>query len=184
MARYERIYKDWFFHRLPRGVSFADYEAGPGKKDRVLTGELVERMRRELPKTMSRVFDIKRVPRGAEALQLLDVLWTPEIADALMQRSDTDDENNEFKLTLSELAVFTGDVVLEELGGAWHYARMPNFFESVIRVSGFEMLVFQTVMKKGSDDFGHETLTSKCDAFRKMVASRRGTDGQDNVDAN
>ena len=27
MARYERIYKDWFFHRLPKGVTFADYEA-------------------------------------------------------------------------------------------------------------------------------------------------------------
>ena len=60
----------------------------------------------------------------------------------------------------------------------------PNFFESVIRVSGFEMLVFQTATKKGSVYFGHGTLTSKCDAFRKMVASRRGTDGQDNVDAN
>lgn len=177
MATYERIYKDWFFHRIPRGLTFQEFEASSGEEDREATGAVLQKMRIEIPRTFRRLFDIRKLPPGVDGIKAIDVLLTPKIAEGWMATSDPDDPNNEFKLTLSEFAVVLGDVVASELAGEWHFSRMPNYFESTIRVEGFEMSVFQTVMKKCSDDFGHETLDSKYETFSKLVEARRGREG-------
>ncbi len=176
MAAYDRIYKDWFFHRIPRGLTFKDYEAAPAEEDREATAAVLQKMRTEVPRTLWRFFEMRSLPSGLDGIKTLDVLLTPSVAEGWMARSDPEDPNNEFKLTLSEFAVLLGDVIASDLRGEWHLSRMPNYFESTIRVEGFEMSVFQTVMKKCSEDFGHETLASKYETFSKMVAARRGSE--------
>jgi hypothetical protein len=179
MARYEEIYKGWFFHRIPKRLTFQEYESAPGEEDREATRLALEKMRKEVSLTLRRLFEIQSVPRGLDGVKLLDVLVTPAVAERLMAESDPDDPNNEFKLTVSECSVLLGDVVAGELGGEWRLSRMPNYFESAIRVEGFEMLVFQALMKKCSDDYGHETLHTKCNTFSSLVQARRGSEPKD-----
>ena len=91
---------------------------------------------------------------------------------------DPENPDNEFKLTVSELAVYFGNILLKELGGSWRYARMPNFFESLVQIDDLEIFVFQALIKKCSRDFGHEKLFEKYSAFQEIVEKRRAGYGR------
>lgn len=96
-----------------------------------------------------------------------------EVAEDWMRHSDSRDLNNEFVRNVSEFAVHFGDTAVFELGGSWRYARAPNYFESSIIAESTELYVFDILMKKCSDDFCHESLTTKYEAFAQMVSASR-----------
>lgn len=172
MARYEQISRDWFTLLHPSDLSYEEFESGVGVEDRQRTCRLFEKMRDEVSNTARRLLGIGPMDGRVESLDLLDEALTARVAESWMNDSDPQDPNNEFKLTVSEFAVYFGDVVVAALGADWHYARAPNFFQSTVRAAGTELLVFDTVMKKVSDDFGQESLRSKFEAFRVLITER------------
>lgn len=173
MATYDAISRGWFFLQHPKGISFEAFERESGLADRERTRRLLDQMRTEAPKTAHRVAGVEALTETIEGLRHLDAALSPRLAEGWMRDSDPEDPNNDFKLTLSELAVFFGSVVLKELGGKWRYARMPNYFQSVVVVSDIEMLVFDSVMKRLSDDYSDERLSQKLDLFRTAISQRR-----------
>jgi hypothetical protein len=82
--------------------------------------------------TAKLLFGLHGFPLQLDTLMILDEL--SEIAQEWLRHSDPQNLNNEFVRTFSELALHVGDVVVNELGGGWQYARAPNFFESSVIV--------------------------------------------------
>jgi hypothetical protein len=174
MATYDEISRIWFFLQHPKGLTYEAFERESGLADRERTKRLLDQMRSEAPKTVQRIAGIVACPEAMDGLRTLDGALSPGLAEDWMRGSDPEDPNNDFKLTLSEMAVFFGNVVIKELGGEWRYARMPNYFQSVVSVSGIEILVFDSLMKRLSDDYSGEMLLQKLDLFRAAVARAGG----------
>lgn len=174
MASYDEISREWFFLRHPRAVTYQEFEADEGRADREKTRRILETMRREVPKTALRELGIDALSEDMGSLRAVDARLSADVAKVWLRRSDPEDPNNDFKLTLSEFAVFFGQVLIKELGGTWRCARMPNFFQSVVESSALEFLVFDSLMKRVSDDFGSESLVWKLEAFRNELRSRTG----------
>jgi hypothetical protein len=173
MATYEFILEEFFTLLFPKTHgSFEAFEAEPGVEDRAATRKVIDDMRRELPAAMSRIFDLE-LDGTIDSLSAIDRLITPRRAETWMKESDADDLGNFFKVTVSEFAVYFGDMLARDLGGSWRYARMPNWPSSVVVASEVEFHVFDSVIKRCSDDFGHETLRSKYDTFARIVSSKR-----------
>ena len=64
---------------------------------------------------------------------------------------------------------------MREYSGHWRYARFPNFYQSTVIVGDVEFHIFDTVMKRCSTDFGHETLATKWQLFQAAIAATRET---------
>jgi hypothetical protein len=169
MVKYAEISDKWFRLRLPKGISFEEYESEPCIEDRARVRDLLRRMAEEAPLTAQRLFGIKVFPTKFESLRKLDEFLSPEVASEWIRHSDPADPNNEFKLTISEFSVHFGDTVINALGGSWRYARDPNFFQSVVVTEEVTFFVFDSLMKKCSDDFGDERLTKKFKAYVRSV---------------
>lgn len=172
MATYQEISNRWFFRLHPRGTTFEEYESEPAPRDREKTRALLLRMQQEIPRTVQRLFGIRALPISREGVAILDHLITPGFSQDLIDRSDPEDPNNELRLTLSEFAVHFGAIVIAQNGGTWRYARMPNYFESIVLVEGLEFLVFDILMKKASEDFAAECLADKYDRFAQIIKDR------------
>src|SRR5437867_13342645 len=54
---------------------------------------------------------------------------------------------------------------MNTLGGRWRFSRFPNFFTSGIVAGKPEFSIFDSVIKKCSSDFGHESLREKFTAL-------------------
>jgi hypothetical protein len=173
MATCASISETWFYLRFPRAYrSYEAFEAEDGIDDRMVSRRVIARMLQEVPLTAKRLF-ASELPLDLGSLKILDERVTPAEAERWMKESDPDDPNNFFKLTLSEFAVHLGTLCVAALGAAWRYARMPNYFESLVIVEGLEFQVFQAIMKKCSHDFGDERLEEKFYTFIRMVELRR-----------
>lgn len=170
---YQEISNRWFPLRLSKGVTLEQFEADPGVEDREKTGQLLHKMALQAPRTASELFGVQQFPLTLQSLSILDRGISPEIAAEWLRHSSALNPNNEFVRTVSEFAVHLGDTVLAELGGAWRYARAPNYFESIVIVDGCELYVFDILMKKCSEDFGNERILEKYNAFIKIVAESR-----------
>lgn len=164
--QYQKILNTWFFVYYPKGSSIDEYEADAAIEDRLATRALFGKMRNEVPKTLHRLFEIDL---QEDVWVDLDEQLTPDVAEQWMAASDPDDPNNEFKLNVSELSVAFGDCLVASTGAAWHYARMPNFWLSSLRRSEVEALIFHTVIKKCSDDFGGEKLVEKLAQIKRRL---------------
>jgi hypothetical protein len=172
MISYEAISDDWFFRRLPVGVSFDEYEAEAGVEDRDLTREVFAKLRRGFGDTLRQNFNIEPLPLSLDGIVSLDRLVTQEVVRRCLEASDPSDPNNYFKLTVSEIAVFLGEAWLRAFGGEWHYARMPNYADSYVELAGLKALVFDMAMKKCSDDFGRESPAEKWKTFATLAKGR------------
>lgn len=170
MATYSEISNKWFTLRLPKGyLSLEDYEREAAPADRAKTAELISKMIAEAPLTADGLFGVGVLPKTRDSIIVLDRLITPTAADMWMGVSDPRDPENEFTLNISEFATWFGEMLRRQLGGEWKYARSPNYFESVVRIGTFELLPFDILMKKCSDDFSTETLLEKFDRFTSAV---------------
>ena len=172
LPTFAAISDDWFYLRLPRGVSLEAHEAEPGHDDRTETARVLRLFREHLNDTTA-LFGLQDLPLTLEGLRLLDPYLTPAFFADLLHHSDPDDPNNLFKLTLSELAVYLGDVAADQLGGAWQLARMPNYHESVVVAEHYEYCVWNPVMRRASSDHAQCTLVASYEAFSAAVLNRR-----------
>ena len=172
MAKYANICSDWFYLLHSKGLTYEEYESQQANEDRARTEALLSEMFREVPATAGRVLGLQSLSVDRAGLVLLDRALTAAAVGPLLARSDPEDRNNDFVLTISEFAVFVGEVTVARFGASWHYARMPNYFQSTIRVGTLEFQVFDSVMKKVSDDFGHESLAGKFDTFATLIQKR------------
>ena len=172
LPTFAAISDEWFYLRLPRGVSLEAHEAEPGHDDRVETARVLRLFREHLNDTTA-LFGLRDLPLTIEGLQHLDPCLTPAFFGELLGGSDPDDPNNLFKLTLSELAVYLGDVVADQLGGVWRLARMPNYHESVVVVENYEYCVWNPVMRRASSDQAHSSLVASYETFASAVRARR-----------
>lgn len=172
LPTFAAISDNWFYLRLPRGVSLEAHEAEPGHDDRVETARVLRLFREHLNDTTA-LFGLHDLPLTIEGLRLLDPFLTPAFFRELLGRSDPDDPNNLFKLTISELAVYLGDVAADQLGGVWQLARMPNYHESVVVAENYEYCVWNPVMRRASADQAHHTLVASYEAFAAAVLTRR-----------
>src|SRR4051812_14368186 len=127
MATYESILHSWFFLLHPDGTTFDQFEGEPATEDRERTRLLFTKMLDEVPASARRVLGLSHLPFDRSGLALLDEKLTPAAVQPLLDLSNPDDPNNHFKLTLSEFAVYFGELLIGALGAEWHYARMPNF---------------------------------------------------------
>ena len=59
--------------------------------------------------------------------------------------------------------------LMNTLGGRWRFSRFSNFFTSGIVAGKLEFSIFDSVIKKCSSDFGHESLREKFTAFANLV---------------
>jgi hypothetical protein len=125
-------------------------------------------MAEELPRTFADVLEIP-FQYSPALLHRIDNALNRTAVAFWMSRSDPEDPNNDFKLLLSELAVYLGALLVRENAGEWRYARFPNFSQSTVLVGDVEFHVFDTVMKRCSTDFGHETLVSKWQLFQAAI---------------
>jgi len=175
MSTYAEILRDWFFLLYPKTYrSYDEFEAESAIEDRLATHRLLTRMREEAPLTAQRLLGQADLALTSDSLAVLDRLVSPIAAAEWMRRSDPDDPDNEFKLTVSELAVHFGTVLIGSIGGAWRFARMPNYFQSFVTAEDYDFLVFDVLIKKCSSDFGAESIVSKLLTFISMAKSRRG----------
>lgn len=173
MPTYDEISNDWFYLLLPTGQTFEELEAGEDFDDREKTKAILRQMERELPRTFKDVLRIEHFEYSTKVLKRIDEALTPEMIASWIRDSDPDDSNNDFKLTLSELAVYFGSLLAREHRGEWHYARFPNFFESSVVIGDVAFHVFDSLMKRCSDDRCAETLVSKWETFQRVIASSR-----------
>ncbi|HMF07535.1 MAG TPA: hypothetical protein VKJ00_00285 [Thermoanaerobaculia bacterium] len=79
MTSYEAISDDWFFRRLPVGVSFDEFEAEAGVEDRDLTREIFARMRQGFGETLRQNFNIGPLPLSVDGIVSLDRLVTQDV---------------------------------------------------------------------------------------------------------
>src|SRR3954464_10446833 len=109
MATYESIATNWFYLRhLKSFGSFEAFEAEPAIEDRLGSRRVMARMLEEAPVTARSLFSLSDFALDFESLKSLDVHITAGEAEWWMKKSDPDDPNNYFKLTLSEFAVHLG----------------------------------------------------------------------------
>jgi hypothetical protein len=174
LPTYGEISETFFYLRLPRGVTQAEHEAASGgEAERSDTARALNVFRRELHLTTGNFFHLSELPLSRQGLSLLDAHLTPGFIHELHAGADPDDPNNRFKLTLSEFAVYLGDVAAHQLGGRWQLARMPNYHESVVLCEGFELLAWDIVMKRASRDEGYVSLQARYEPFERAVLTRR-----------
>ena len=172
LPTYAAISDDWFYLRLPRGVSLAEHEAEPGHDDRSATARVLRLFREHLNDTTAAfgLFDLPLTPAG---LRQLDPHLTPAFFASLLERSNPEDPNNLFKLTISELAVYLGDIAADQFGGVWRLARMPNYHESVVFCENYEYSVWDAAMRRASSDQSDRTLVANYETFAQAVLARR-----------
>jgi len=178
LPTYSEISDEWFYLLLPRGQTFESFEAEKGAQDRLKTKTLFDQMEKELPSTFENVLQIGRFEYAVETLKKIDTALTADRIGSWIEQSDPDDPNNFFKLTLSELSVYFGNLLRREARGEWHHARFPNFSQSSLIVNDVAFHVFDSVFKRCSSDRGHETLSSKWTTFQSVIA---GTGNQSNL---
>ena len=179
MPTYSEISDEWFYLLLPRGRTLESFEAEEGLEDRKKTRTVFEQMERELPVTLREELRIRRFDYSVDTLEEIDEALTTDRIASWIRMSDPDDPNNTFKLTLSELSVYFGNLLKRENNGEWRHARFPNFFQSSVIVKDVAFHVFDTLMKRCSSDRPHETLTSKWQTFQALIAG--SDDGRDPV---
>lgn len=168
--KYEDILNTWFYVLYPRkSGSVEAFEAEDGIEDRLKTADIFVKMLAEAPKTVAQVFEVDDFPLTLDAFSILDAHLTPQVANGWMQRSDPDHANNFFKLNVCELAVHLGTAAMNALEGRWRFSRFPNYFTSGVVVGQLEFSIFDSVIKKCSSDFGHESLHDKLAAFANLV---------------
>jgi hypothetical protein len=165
---YAEISDDWFFLLHPKGHSFESFEAEEGTEDREKTRVLLGKMEAELPRTFSELLDVP-FEYAPALLHRIDNALNRTAVAYWISRSDPEDPNNEFKLTVCELAVYLGALLVREHGGEWRYARFPNYFQSGVVVNNVEFHVFDTVMKRCSTDRSHETLVQKWQLYEAAI---------------
>ena len=177
MATYEFILTEFFTLLHPKAFpSFDAFEADPGLEDRAKCRQVLNDMRAKLKAAAKRVFDLE-LDGTAESLSAIDRLITPRRAELWMKESDPDELGNFFKVTISEFGVYFGDMLVRDLAGGWRYARMPNWTLSSVVIEDIQFHVFDSVIKKCSDDFGHETLAEKYRQFSSIVIAKRTGSG-------
>jgi hypothetical protein len=170
MPTYSEISDQWFYLLLPKGLTLESFEADDGAADRLKTRTLFEQMERELPLTFENVLRIGRFEYSVGTLRRIDDALTADRIASWIKQSDPDDPNNFFKLTLSELSVYFGNLLQRESRGEWHHARFPNFSQSTVVVNDVAFHVFDSLMKRCSSDRYQETLTSKWKTFQAVIA--------------
>ncbi|HXH95192.1 MAG TPA: hypothetical protein VNN25_26695 [Thermoanaerobaculia bacterium] len=180
MVKYNVISDEWFYLLLPKGQPFDQFEAADGTQDREKTKTVLSQMAGELPRSFSEILHLSHFEYSVTLLGRVDEALTPDVIESWMEKSDIeswmeksdpDDPNNFFKLTLSELAVYLGSLLIRHHGGEWHYSRFPNFFQSSVVINDIAFHVFDTLMKRCSEDHGHEKLLSKWSIFNDVLAS-------------
>jgi len=170
ISKYEEILNTYFVPLfLKRYGSIEAFEADEAFEDRQRTATLLAKMLAEAPRTAGHVFEIDDFPLTIEAFEILDAHLTPAIARIWMETSDPEDPNNFFKLNVSEFATHLGTVLMNSLGGRWRFSRSPNYFMSGVVVGSLEFAIFDSVIKKSSSDFGHESLYQKYVTFANLV---------------
>jgi hypothetical protein len=165
---YAQISDDWFYLLLPKGHTLESFEAAEGAEDREKTKRVLGQMEEELPRTFENLLELQFAYSPA-LLTRIDNALNQRAVEFWIRRSDPEDPNNFFKLTLSELAVYLGTLLVRENSGQWRYARFPNFFQSTVVVGSVEFHVFDTVMKRCSTDRSHETLATKWQLFQAAI---------------
>jgi len=168
---YKEISDNWFYLLYPKQKTYEQFESEPGIEDREKTANLLRLMDLELPETFRRALSIRDFAYSARILPRVDAALTAETIASWIDVSDPEDVNNVFRLTISELAVFFGNLLLREHNGDWRHARFPNYFQSSVRIGDVAYFVFDTVMKRCSEDYGNETLTSKWATFQGIIAA-------------
>ena len=168
MPAYSEIVDDWFYLLLPAGRTAESFEEEPAPEDRAKTEDILQKMTDELPRLFAEVLRIP-LEYSPRTLARIDRVLHQRAIARWVAESDPEDPNNDFKLTLCELAVFLGNLLVIEHGGSWHFARFPNYFNSTVIVGEVEFHVFDTVMKRCSADHGHETLASKWQIFEALI---------------
>lgn len=169
MLSYEQILRYWFPILLPYGQTLDEFELHASAKDRSETARIIVMAEDELDPTVRQVFGLNKFPRDPTCLSLMDERITPAAAEWWMKDSDPDNPGNFFKVMLTVFAVHFGNTLIAAAGGKWFYARWPNFFRSTVRVGNLEILVFDALMKKCSQDFGHEKLTDKFAVYLNTI---------------
>ncbi len=172
LPTYAAICDDWFYLRLPRGVPLAAHEAEPGHDDRSATARVLRLLREHLNETTA-AFGLYDLPLTPAGLKQLDPHLTPAFFESLLECSDPNDPNNLFKLTLSELAVYLGDITADQFGGVWRLARMPNYHQSVVFCENYEYCVWDAAMRRASSDQANRTLVASYETFASAVLARR-----------
>ena len=172
MPTYSEIASGWFFLLLPRGDTFESFEAAEGAEDREATKRVLGQMEEELPRTFTNLLEIP-FAYSPSLLHRIDNALNQTAVAFWVRRSDPEDPNNFFKLTLSELAVYLGTLLVREYSGEWRYARFPNFSQSTVVVGSVEFHAFDTVMKRCSTDRSHETLATKWQLFQAAILAAR-----------
>jgi len=168
---YETISDDWFYLLLPKGHTLESFEAEAGAEDREKTRKLLTQMEEELPRTFKSLgLDFAYSPA---LLSRIDDALDQRTITSWIRRSDPEDVNNDFRLTLSELSVYLGNLLVREHGGEWRPARFPNYFQSSVAVGSLEFHVFDTLMKRCSTDRSQETLTTKWQLFQAAIDASR-----------
>jgi hypothetical protein len=176
MLTYEQISDDWFYLLMPAGETFDEFEASAAREDRSRTTVLLNSMRDELPRTFRNIFGIETFEFSLDILRRIDEALTVGEITSWISESNPDDANNFFKLTLSEIAVYYGELLIRTYeGGSWRPARFPNFFQSSVSLDGVLIYVFDTVMKRCSRDYHHETLLSKWETFHSVLQTAGST---------
>jgi hypothetical protein len=172
MLRYEELLDTWFFVRVPKGISFDEFERQDAIEDREKSRNVLTRMEVELPRTCQNIFNVARFEWSLDVLARIDLaLDPPEIANWI-NASDPNDPNNFFKLTVSEIAVYFGELLRRKrLDCEWGYARFPNYFQSAIVIRDVAIHVFDTVIKRCSRDYQQETLLTKWETFQRITES-------------
>ena len=170
IRKYEETLNTYFAPLFLRSYgSIEAFEADDALEDRQRTASLLAKMLAEAPKTAARVFEIDDFPLTVDAFHVLDAHLTPAVAGIWMKTSDPEDPNNFFQLNISEFSTHLGTVIMNSLGGRWRFSRWPNYFMSSVVVGSLEFSIFDSVIKKCSSDFGHESLYEKYVIFANLV---------------